>query len=256
MRNPGKGAFSKFFEAITEKPIDALVRFLTRQGIRPNTVTLIGLLLNIVAAAFLAIGVFLVAGILMIAAGACDLLDGRVARASQRVTRFGAFLDSVIDRYSDVALLLGIAIRYLLQHDSGLLLLTLVGIIGSLMVSYTRARAETVIPSCTVGFLERPERLVLLIVGALFGIMPAVLWMLAILSHYTAAHRVYFVWQQLRAQEAANLDAAEAATTAAQSPLGQKVFRWFFYDLERGTWQYDIACVVLLFILFLQTGVL
>lgn len=255
-RSPRSGLVSKFVGAAGDKPLDAFVRLLSRQGVKPNLITLVGLLLNIVAAVFLAMGLFLVAGILMVAAGACDLLDGRVARAAQRVTRFGAFLDSVIDRYSDVVLLLGLAIYYLLKQDSGLLLLTLVGIIGSLMVSYTRARAESVIPRCTVGFLERPERVVLLIIGALFDVMSPVLWMLAILSHYTAAHRVYFVWQELRVEEGGNPAAAQVATPEKQPSFRRAFLSCLFYDLERGTWQYDVACLILFFILFTQMGVL
>ncbi|MBM3303438.1 MAG: CDP-alcohol phosphatidyltransferase family protein [Deltaproteobacteria bacterium] len=235
---------------VGERPVNAIVGLLSSQGVKPNMLTLVGLLLNVVAGVFLAMGFFLIAGILMIGAGACDLLDGRVARASQRVTKFGAFLDSVIDRYSDVVLFLGIAIHYLLQGDFGLLIVTLVGMIGSFMVSYTRARAENVVPSCKVGFLERPERVILLIVGALLDLMPPVLWMLAILSHYTAAHRVYFVSQELKALESAGPEAA------AGSHFSKKLLSLFFYELERGSWQYILACVVVCFILFLHLGIL
>jgi len=246
----GGSAFSKFFKMVGERPVDAIVGLLSRQGVKPNMLTLVGLLLNVVAGVLLAMGFFLTAGILMIAAGACDLLDGRVARASQQVTKFGAFLDSVIDRYSDVVLFLGIAIRYLLLGDFAILMVALVAMIGSFMVSYTRARGENVVPSCKVGFLERPERVVLLIVGALFDLMPPVLWMLAILSHYTAAHRVYFVSQELKALESASPEAA------AGSHFSKKPLSWFFFEFERGSWQYGLACVVIFFVLLLHLGIL
>jgi CDP-diacylglycerol--glycerol-3-phosphate 3-phosphatidyltransferase len=151
---------------------------------------------------------------MMILANLFDMLDGQVARSRGRVTRFGAFFDSVIDRYSDVIVYVGIMVFYARNtaaHSTLLVALTGLALVGSVMISYSRARAESLDIACKVGFLERPERVVLLIVGSLteFGSaanpflhkMPQVLWVLAVLSHWTVVHRVYHTWRELRAPD-------------------------------------------------------
>jgi CDP-diacylglycerol--glycerol-3-phosphate 3-phosphatidyltransferase len=183
--------------------IDTIVRWLALSRIHPNVLTFIGLLINIWAAWLFAAGSFRWAGVVVIGAGLFDMVDGRVARASNQVTRFGGFFDSVVDRYSDLALYVGLLVYYASINRFFYIVLTAVVMTGSVMVSYTRARAENTIPKCKVGFLERPERIVLIIIGALFLRMAAVLWVIAVLSNLTVIHRVIYTWQQAnRADEA------------------------------------------------------
>jgi CDP-diacylglycerol--glycerol-3-phosphate 3-phosphatidyltransferase len=156
------------------KIIRLIVRGLALSKINPNVLTFFGLLINIVAATFLAIGKFKIAGLVIIFAGLFDMVDGRVARATNQVTRFGGFFDSVLDRYSDLALLVGLLVYYGTINRPAYVVLTAIVMTASVMISYTRSRAENIIPTCKVGFMERPERVVLLILGALFSRMAPV----------------------------------------------------------------------------------
>ena len=183
--------------------IDRIVWALALSRINPNALTFLGLIINIVAAWQFARGRFLIAGLVVIGAGIFDLVDGPVARTTNRVTRFGGFLDSVIDRYSDLALYMGLLVYYASINRFFYIVLTAIVMTGSVMVSYTRARAENSIPSCKVGFLERPERIVLIIIGALADRMAPVLWVIAILSNVTVIHRMIYTWEQARALEQA-----------------------------------------------------
>ena len=153
-----------------------IVDYLASRGFHPNFLTFVGLLFNCVAGVCFAYGYFRLGGAIVFFAGAFDMIDGAVARKIGKVTKFGAFFDSVIDRYSDMAILVGLICYYSSIHELRYVVLTSLVIIGSIMVSYTRARAENLIPSCKVGFWERPERIVLLIIGALFGRMRMALW--------------------------------------------------------------------------------
>ncbi len=181
--------------------LDSLVAWLSNLHINPNVLTLIGLLINIFAMVLFAKGIFLWAGLVILFAGIFDIVDGEVARRTQRVTKFGAFFDSVIDRYSDLLLLLGLIIWYAKINRIFYVGLTGLVLIGSVLTSYARARAESLIPACKVGFLERPERVVLLIIGSLFGRMPAVLWVMAILSNWTVSQRIWYTWREASAME-------------------------------------------------------
>ena len=176
--------------------IDRIVRWLALSRIHPDVLTFIGLVINIWAAWLFALGSFRWAGVVVICAGLFDMVDGRVARATSQVTRFGGFFDSVVDRYSDLALYMGLLVYYASINRFFYIVLTAVVMTGSVMVSYTRARAENTIPRCKVGFLERPERIVLIIIGALFGRMAAVLWVIAVLSNLTVIHRMIYTWQE------------------------------------------------------------
>lgn len=187
--------------------IDRIVRVLTLSRIHPNVLTFLGLLINIVAAALFAKGRFQAAGLVVIGAGLFDMVDGRVARESNRVTRFGGFFDSVLDRYSDLCLLIGLLVYYSDINRNFYVVLTAVVMMGSVMVSYTRSRAENTIPKCKVGFLERPERIVLILIGALFNRMAPVLWVIAVLSTITVIHRMIYTWQETRRLEEAQLRA-------------------------------------------------
>lgn len=181
--------------------IKLIVKVLALSRISPNALTLIGLLINIYAAVLLAQGRFLAAGLVIIGAGIFDMVDGRVARATGQVTRFGGFFDSVIDRYSDLALLMGLLVYYANVGRNFYVVLTAVVMTASVMISYTRSRSENTIPSCKVGFLERPERIVLFIIGALFDRMAPVLWVIAVVGNITVIHRMWHTWLVTKAMD-------------------------------------------------------
>ena len=194
--------------------IDRIVRWLALARINPNVLTFLGLVINIWAAFLFAMGSsdahvqarrFRWAAAVVIGAGLFDMVDGRVARATDRVTRFGGFFDSVLDRYSDLALFIGLLVYYASINRFGYIVLTAVVMMGSVMISYVRARAECTIPKCKVGFLERPERVVLIIIGGLFNRIAAVLWVIAVLSNLTVIHRMIYTWRETKQLEDAQL---------------------------------------------------
>ena len=187
------------------KIIGLIVRALALSRIHPNVLTFIGLLINIVGAFMLSRGQFFSAGLVILGAGLFDMVDGRVARETNRVTRFGGFFDSVIDRYSDLALLIGLLVWYGSVNRPFYVVLTALVMCACVMISYTRARAENSIPTCKVGFMERPERVVLLIIGALFDRMAPVLWLIAVLGNLTVVHRMIFTFQEAKRLEEAQL---------------------------------------------------
>jgi CDP-diacylglycerol---glycerol-3-phosphate 3-phosphatidyltransferase len=187
------------------KVISLIVHGLALSRIHPNVLTFVGLVINGVAAALLASGRFKVAALVIIGAGLFDMVDGRVARATNQVTRFGGFFDSVIDRYSDLILLMGLLVYYASINRFFYVVLTAVVMAASVMVSYTRARAECVIPNCKAGFMERPERIVLLILGALFNRMAPVLWVIAVLGNITVIARIIYTHLEIKRLEEAQL---------------------------------------------------
>jgi CDP-diacylglycerol--glycerol-3-phosphate 3-phosphatidyltransferase len=152
---------------------------------------------------------FFYAGLVIIGSGFFDLVDGEVARATNRVTRFGAFFDSVIDRYSDASQFFGLLVFYARGDRFFYVVLTAFVMVSAIMVSYSRARAESLIGSCRVGFMERPERLVLVIIGALFNRMAPVLWIIAALSTITVIHRIHYTWA--RTNRPLPIDGGQAA---------------------------------------------
>ncbi len=177
--------------------LSQIVRFLAKLHINPNILTFTGVLISFWAAFEFGYGDFFKGGLVLVLAGLFDMLDGEVARISRAETRFGAFYDSVIDRYSDIIVLQGLIVYYARKQMLDYVVLVGVVVMGAVLTSYTRARAESLIPSCKVGFLERPERIVLLIIGGLSNRMEAVLWVLAILSNWTVFDRIYFTWREL-----------------------------------------------------------
>ena len=195
--------------------INTMVRWLAFGGVNPNVLTVIGVTINVGCGVLFGFGEFFWAGIVLIVANLFDMLDGNVARLTGRVTRFGGFLDSSLDRISDMVAFLGIIIFYASNTpDHSLLNVTAAGIgmIFSVMVSYTTARSEGFGVKANVGFLQRPERIVLLVIGALSTFpnsnsffanrMPQVLWVLAIGSLWTFVHRMFYIWKELRRMEA------------------------------------------------------
>jgi len=198
----------------SNKIIRLIVRGLALSRIHPNVLTFLGLVINMVAAYMLAMGQFRWGAAVIIGAGLFDMVDGRVARETNRVTRFGGFFDSVLDRYSDCALLVGLLVWYGSINRPFYVVLTAVAMAASVMISYTRARAENSIPMCKVGFMERPERVVLVIIGALFDHMAPVLWVIAVLGNLTVVHRMIFTWQEAKRLEDAQLRPAGAPARA------------------------------------------
>lgn len=199
---------------------------ISRLGIHPNVLTITGFLGSTLTAIALAVGSFFLAALLMILSGTCDILDGYVARKSGKMTRFGAFLDSTLDRYSDLFPLAGLAFYFggggamFQAHGADseksaypwtVLVITL-AMVGSVMVSYIRARAEGLGSDCKIGFMQRPERTVLLIVGCLVGSLPKIgllllqtmLILLALSSNITAIHRFIHLCRHLKKEEASH----------------------------------------------------
>lgn len=199
------------------KIIRLIVRGLALSKINPNVLTFIGLVINIVAATYLAFGQFRTAGCIIIFAGLFDMVDGRVARETNQVTRFGGFFDSVLDRYSDLVLLFGLLVYYGSVNRASYVVLTAIVMTASVMISYTRSRAENIIPTCKVGFLERPERVVLLIIGALFDRMAPVLWVIAVLGNLTVVHRMMFTYQEAKRLEDAQLRTRSVTASSSRT---------------------------------------
>lgn len=172
---------------------------LARAGLTPNMVTTIGVLLSVVVAVVIGGGYLIVGGVLFLIASGFDMLDGAVARAAGTVTKFGGFLDSTLDRYSETIVLFGV-LYYLLQTPDAMLgaLLVFAATTGSLLISYARARAEAAGFHASVGLLARPERVVILAIGLLSGFLMPALWILAIGTHLTVFMRIYHVWRITR----------------------------------------------------------
>ena len=166
--------------------------FLHHHKITPNNLTLVGLLINGIAAYCYYRGFLILGGMVLLLAGFFDMLDGAVARAGDSASKIGAFNDSVVDRYSDFLILSGILTYFAKKGELGNVILVLVIICGTFLVSYIRARAELVIPKCAVGLMERAERIIVLAAGSLFDFFIVSLWFLAVSTHFTAFHRIYY----------------------------------------------------------------
>ncbi|HEY7039750.1 MAG TPA: CDP-alcohol phosphatidyltransferase family protein [Methylomirabilota bacterium] len=180
---------------------DPVARVLLRARLRPNHLTVVGLGVSIGAACLMAQGQLRLAALLLVVAGLCDFFDGALARLANSVSAFGAFLDSVVDRYSDQIILLGGVLYYERVGDTPGVCLVLITLIGTVMVSYTKARAQSVGVSCEIGLMERPERLILLIAGLTFNLLTAALVVLAILTNLTALQRILYTRRAVAARE-------------------------------------------------------
>jgi CDP-diacylglycerol---glycerol-3-phosphate 3-phosphatidyltransferase len=200
-------------------PIDRLAAVLAPTGIPPNVITWCALVSNLWAGILFAAGRFAAAGGLMIFAALCDLLDGPVARRQKRVSLFGTFLDSILDRYADLILFLGLLVYY--SGVNRFLYAELAGaaMAGAVMVSYAKARAASLVPPTEVGFWERPERLALMILGALANRMPVVLWILAIGPNITVIHRILHTWKQTKRGTAGIAEAAAYAQSTSSGAM-------------------------------------
>jgi CDP-diacylglycerol--glycerol-3-phosphate 3-phosphatidyltransferase len=190
--------FTGYIGAICMFPLRAIIALCVRLRIHPNTLTFIGVLINVAAACALGLGRFVTAGAIMVAANIFDFIDGRVARELKAVSKFGGFWDSVIDRFSDISLFIGLIFLYSQLRRTDYVMVTALAMMFAIMTSYTRARAESLIPQCKVGFMERPERIVLFMVGAFTNRMAAVMWVILVLSIFTVADRIILTYRALR----------------------------------------------------------
>jgi len=179
-------------------PLRLIINACVRLKIHPNTLTFIGVLINVAAAWALALGKFVTAGVIMVVANIFDFIDGKVAQESQAVSAFGGFWDSVIDRFSDISLFIGLIFLYSDLRRTDYVMVTALAMMFAIMTSYTRARAESIIKKCKVGFMERPERIVLFMIGAFTNRMAAVMWVILVLSIFTVADRIILTYRELR----------------------------------------------------------
>jgi CDP-diacylglycerol--glycerol-3-phosphate 3-phosphatidyltransferase len=228
--------FTGFIGKVCMWPLRAIISACVSLGIHPNTLTLIGVLINVVAACALAVDRFLLAGVIMIVANIFDFIDGKVAQQTNTVSRFGAFWDSTLDRFSDIALFLGLIYLYASMRRTDYVMIASIAMMFSIMTSYARARAESLIEKCKVGFMERPERIVLFMIGAFTNRMGAVLWVILLLSIFTVADRIYYTYLVLNARP----------IPRGRSPISKVFTRAFFWTDERTTLPYDLMVIAIL----------
>jgi CDP-diacylglycerol--glycerol-3-phosphate 3-phosphatidyltransferase len=183
-------------------PLRAIIGACVALRIHPNVLTLVGVIINFVAAWQFAMGRFATGGFIILVANIFDFIDGKVAEAANQASDFGGFWDSVMDRFSDISLFVGLIYLYAQQGRTDYVMIAAFAMMFSVMTSYTRARAESMIAKCKVGFMERPERIVLVIIGAFTNRMAAVLWVILVLSVVTVIDRIYFTWRELKTQKA------------------------------------------------------
>lgn len=192
--------FPRVLQAWARRLAETLVTPLARRGVTPNAVTVAGFVFNVVTAGVIARGHLSVGGLLLFLAGLFDMLDGALARVTSRQSDFGAFLDSLLDRYSEAAILLALIFQFTIRHETSGVLLVYIVAIGSILISYARARAEGLGLDAKVGIAPRPERVLILGLGLLFSQWTtiAALAVLAVVTHLTAMQRLYSVWEQTR----------------------------------------------------------
>jgi CDP-diacylglycerol--glycerol-3-phosphate 3-phosphatidyltransferase len=221
-------------------PLRAIINACVALRIHPNILTFVGVLINVAAAAELASGHFVVAGIIMVVANIFDFIDGKVAVELSAVSKFGGFWDSVIDRFSDIALFIGLIYLYSHMGRTDYVMVASLAMMFAIMTSYTRARAESLIAKCKVGFMERPERIVLFLIGAFTNRMAGVMWVILVLSIFSVADRVILTYRVLE-----KLPERPPAVTRAPLPV-RMLWNAFFWTFERATWQYDVMVIAIL----------
>jgi CDP-diacylglycerol--glycerol-3-phosphate 3-phosphatidyltransferase len=227
--------FTGAIGAVCMFPLRAIIALCVKLRIHPNVLTFVGVLINVVAAWALAAGRFLLAGVVMIVANIFDFIDGKVAVQLHLQSRFGAFWDSTLDRFSDLALLVGLIYLYSTLGRSDYVLVAALTLIFSIMTSYARARAESLVEKCKVGFMERPERIVLFMIGAFTNRMAGVLWVILVLSIVAVADRIYYTYLVLNTKPMPPRDG-----------LTGFLWRAFFWTDERTTIPYDVWVIAIL----------
>jgi CDP-diacylglycerol---glycerol-3-phosphate 3-phosphatidyltransferase len=227
---------------------DAIARAIIRQGISPNLLTCIGVLINVIGGALLGFGgvrhdpinwMHIAASVVILFANLFDILDGTVARMAGKVSKFGAFSDSVFDRYSDMALFAGTITYFALRGDTVFIVISAMALVGAIMTSYTRARAESLLPGkYNSGYMERPERVVTIIVSSLFNRLYMGMIFIAILGNLATLHRMWDAHQT-----AFNLEHPQQASQHSGDSDAPGIIRFFrniiFWNYPRQTWQSD-----------------
>ncbi|MCP4710382.1 MAG: CDP-alcohol phosphatidyltransferase family protein [Planctomycetes bacterium] len=257
--------FSRLFGNNIARARQQVARGLIKLNIKPNTLTILGLIVTLSAAYFLTLGAGdkvghssnpqhswcgFIAGLILILASACDMLDGAVARLTQKITQQGAFLDSSLDRIADGAIFTGILIYYLRQpdlpHSATCAALTMIALINAQTTSYVKARAENFIEKCPVGYWQRGERISAILIGLFSGHIATVMLILAILPAFTVFRRIIFARQQINRQE------NHQSLLDPNAPLNG-IMRLALWRYRRGTWQYDlITAAIILTILLID----
>jgi CDP-diacylglycerol--glycerol-3-phosphate 3-phosphatidyltransferase len=227
--------FTGAIGAICMFPLRAIIETSVALRIHPNVLTLVGVVINVGAAWALGHGRFVLAGVVMIVANIFDFIDGKVAHRLQLQSQFGAFWDSTLDRFSDLALLTGLIYLYSQLGRSDYVMVAALTLIFSIMTSYARARAESLIEKCKVGFMERPERIVLFMIGAFTNRMAAVLWVILVLSVLAVANRIYYTYLALN-----------HLPLPSKAGLAGAFNRAFFWTDDRATLAYDIWVIAIL----------
>ncbi len=216
-------------------PLRAIIGASVALRIHPNVLTFVGVIVNVIAAWGLAVDHFRTAGVIMIVANIFDFIDGKVAHQLQLQSAFGAFWDSTLDRFSDLALLVGLIYLYASRGRTDYVLVAALTLIFSIMTSYARARAESLVEKCKVGFMERPERIVLFMIGAFTNRMAAVLWVILALSVLAVANRIYYTYLALNRLPMPPREGAAGV-----------FWRAFFWTDERTTVPYDLWVIAIL----------
>ena len=229
-------SFTGFIGTVCLVPLRAIIAVSVALRIHPNTLTLIGVLINVAAAVALGRDHFMMAGVIMIVANVFDFIDGKVAHITNTASRFGAFWDSTLDRFSDIALFLGLIYLYADLRRTDYVMVTALAMMFSIMTSYARARAESLVEKCKVGFMERPARIVLFMIGAFTDRMAGVMWVVLVLSIVTVINRIHFTYLALNDRP---IPVGPNRFTAAFS-------RAFFWRDERTTLPYDLWVVAIL----------
>ena len=232
---PRRGPFTGTIGALSMVPLRAIIGACVALGIHPNLLTLTGVFVNVGAAWALGYGRFMLAFAIMLVANIFDFIDGKVAHQLKLQSPFGAFWDSTLDRFSDLALLTGLTVLYSKLGRTDYVMVAALALIFSIMTSYARARAESLVEKCKVGFMERPERIVLFMIGALTNRMAAVLWVILTLSILTVANRIYYTYLALNSLPMPLKGGARGLFN-----------RTFFWTDERATLPYDLWVIAIL----------
>jgi CDP-diacylglycerol--glycerol-3-phosphate 3-phosphatidyltransferase len=227
--------FTGLIGTVCMLPLRAIINLCVALRVHPNTLTLIGVLINVGAAWALGFGRFRLAFVIMLVANIFDFIDGKVAHILGLQSEFGAFWDSTLDRFSDLALLTGLIFLYSKLGRSDYVMIAALALIFSIMTSYARARAESLVEKCKVGFMERPERIVLLMIGAITNRMAGVLWVVLVLSILAVANRIYYTFLALN-----------RLPMPSKAGIAGVFNRAFFWTDDRATIPYDVWVIAIL----------
>jgi CDP-diacylglycerol--glycerol-3-phosphate 3-phosphatidyltransferase len=227
--------FTGAIGAAVNFPLRLIIAVCVSLRIHPNVLTFTGVIISVAAGWELARGNFLSAGVIMVLASVFDFIDGKVASATGKISLFGGFWDSVIDRFSDLALAVGLIVLYSSLGRTDYVLITSIAMVFATMTSYTRARAESLIAKCKVGFMERPERIVLFMIGAFTNRMAAVMWVIGVLSIITVINRIQFTYLE-----------TENKPQPKRTGLTGLFVRAFYWTDERATFAYDLWVIAIL----------